>query len=103
MADDSWRWWSTAHEVVRVLACAGRGASETAQVVVPSRAVVRRVAARELTAVESRPWLAEELIWRAAACRAVALLAPPGAAATHSRSLEPLPHQVVALERALAT
>ena len=30
-------------------------------------------------------------------------LAPPGAAAIHNPSLEPLPHQVVALERALAT
>lgn len=103
MADDSWRWWSAGHEVVRVLACSGTGASETAQVVIPSRAVVRRVASRELSAVDSRPWTSEELIWRAAACRAVASLAPPGAAATHNRSLEPLPHQVVALERALAT
>lgn len=103
MADESWRWWSAGHETVRVLARSGSGTTETAQIVVPSRAAVRRVAARDLFEIASRPWTSEELIWRAAACRAVAALAPPGAAATHNRNLEPLPHQVVALERALAT
>lgn len=103
MSDDAWRWWPLGHETVRVLARSGHGASETAQVVVPSRSAVARVAARDLVDIGGRPWMAEELTWRAAACRAVAALAPPGSAATHNQQLAPLPHQVVALERSLAT
>jgi hypothetical protein len=103
VAVGSWRWWPAGYETVRVLACSGSGKTETAQIVVPSRAAVLRVAARDLVEIGLRPWMKEELVWRAAACRAIASLAPPGAAATHNRNLEPLPHQVVALERALAT
>lgn len=98
-----WRWWPDGHETVRVLAELGSGPTATAQVVVPSRGAVERVPGSSLHAVASRPWSSVELVWRAAAARAIAALAPPGAAATHNRSLEPLPHQVVALERALAT
>jgi superfamily II DNA or RNA helicase len=103
MADEPWRWWPAGHEVVRVLTRAGSGTAETAQIVVPSRAAVERVAARDLAEIGSRPWGPQELVWRASACRAVTALAPAGAAAIHNPSLEPLPHQVVALERALAT
>ncbi len=98
-----WRWWPVGHETVRVLAETGAGPSATAQIVVPSRGAVKRVPSEALEAVESRPWTSAELVWRAAAARAVAALAPTGAAATHNRQLEPLPHQVVALERALVT
>ena len=97
-----WRWWPAGHETVRVLTETGSGPTATAQVVVPSRGAVERVPSASLQPVISRPWSATELVWRASAARAVAALAPPGAAATHNRSLEPLPHQVVALERALA-
>lgn len=98
-----WRWWPDGHETVRVLTETGTGATAMAQIVVPSLGAVERVAGASLQSVSSRPWSTSELIWRAAATRAIAALAPPGAAATHNRALEPLPHQVVALERALAT
>lgn len=98
-----WRWWPDGYETVRVLAETGAGPTATAQIVVPSRGSVERVASASLQPVASRPWSGTELVWRAAAARAVAALAPAGAAATHNRALEPLPHQVVALERALAT
>ena len=98
-----WRWWPVGHETVRVLAETGTAPTATAQIVVPSRGAVERVTSASLQSVTSRPWSSAELVWRAAAARAVAALAPPGAAATHNRALEPLPHQVVALERALAT
>lgn len=98
-----WRWWPDGHETVRVLAETGAGSVATAQIVVPSRGAVERVPGASLQPIASRPWNSTELVWRAAAARAVAALAPPGAAATHNRALEPLPHQVVALERALAT
>lgn len=98
-----WRWWPDGHETVRVLAETGAGPSATAQVVVPSRSAVERAPSTSLRPVEGRPWASAELVWRASAARALAALAPAGAAATHNRSLEPLPHQVVALERALAT
>jgi superfamily II DNA or RNA helicase len=97
-----WRWWPDGHEAVRVLTETGAGATATAQVVVPSRGVVLRVSPQSLADLATRPWLADELVWRAAAGRAIAALAPPGAAATHKPGLKPLPHQVTALERALA-
>lgn len=103
MAEESWRWWPAGHEAVRVLAQSGSGIAESAQIVVPSRAAVQRVPVRDLVGIGSRPWTSEELVWRAAACRALTALAPPGSAAVHNPRLEPLPHQVVALERALAT
>lgn len=98
-----WRWWPEGHEAVRVLTETGAGPTAMAQVVVPSRSSVLRVPSQGLTDIARRPWSADELVWRAAACRAVAALAPPGAAATHQPGLTPLPHQVTALERALAT
>jgi len=97
-----WRWWPHGHETVRVLTETGVGSAASAQVVVPSRGAVERVALGSLNDVSTRPWVTSELVWRASATRAIAALAPPGSAATHARNLEPLPHQVVALERALA-
>lgn len=102
MTDNEWRWWPRRHETVRVLHQTGTGAAATAQVVVPSSGTVERVAVAELGDVASRPWCPAEVVWRAAACRAIAALAPPGMAAAANRDLEPLPHQLIALERALA-
>lgn len=98
-----WRWWPQGHEAVRVLNEIGAGVTASAQVVVPSRGAVVRVAPHDLEDIARRPWLTDELVWRASAGRAIAALAPPGAAATHRPGLTPLPHQVTALERALAT
>lgn len=101
MTSEPWAWWPRAHEVVRVITRSGAGSEGSAQVVVSSRRAVERVATAELASPSARPWSSEELIWRAAACRALAALSPRGAAAIHSPRVEPLPHQVVALERAL--
>jgi len=98
-----WRWWPDGHETVRVLSETGIGPTATTQIVVPSRATVTRVPSQSLLDIDGRPWSGEELAWRAAAARAIAALAPAGAAATHHPGLQPLPHQIVALERALAT
>ena len=98
-----WWWWPVGHETVRVLTESVAAPTAMAQIVVPSRGAVERVTSASLQSVTSRPWSSTELVWRAAAARALAALAPRGAAATHNRALEPLPHQVVALERALAT
>ena len=98
-----WRWWPDGHEAVRVLSEIGARATASAQIVVPSRGAVVRVPPHELEDIVDRPWLADELVWRASAGRAIAALSPPGAAATHRPGLTPLPHQVTALERALAT
>lgn len=98
-----WRWWPEGHEAVRVLGEIGTGTTAAAQIVVPSRGAVLRVPPQQLDDIADRPWIADELIWRAAAGRAIAALSPPGAAATHQPGLTPLPHQVAALERALST
>lgn len=98
-----WRWWLDGYETVRVLSETGVGRTASAQIVVPSRNTVTRVPSHALGDIAARPWSGEELAWRASAGRAIAALAPPGSAATHRPALQPLPHQVVALERALAT
>jgi superfamily II DNA or RNA helicase len=98
-----WRWWPKGHETVRILDSLDARLSNTSQIIVPSRCAVERIPSDQLSPIGTRPWASEELRWRAAATRAIAALASPGAAATHNRNLEPLPHQIVALERALAT
>lgn len=98
-----WRWWPEGHEAVRVLTETGARSTAMAQVVVPSRSCVIRVPSNALTDIDQRPWSPDELVWRASACRAITALSPPGAPATHRGRLTPLPHQLKALERALAT
>lgn len=102
MTDSTWRWWPAGHEVVRILTDPGGGTDRRLSAVIASRAEVRPIPARELQDIERRPWSADELAWRAAAGRALTAQAPPGAAARGRAKLEPLPHQLVALERALA-
>lgn len=97
-----WRWWTARHECVRVLHEVGTGASGYAQAVVPSTGTVERIPLSALADVSARPWTTDELRWRASACRAIAAMAEPGEAAAANANLEPLPHQLVALERALA-
>lgn len=95
-----WRWWTVGHESVRSLGDAAV-ASPTTKVVVPSTGSVVTVPVEQLIDIGARPWTAVELTWRAAAGRAISATAETGAPARVSGAFEPLPHQLVALERAM--
>lgn len=96
----AWRWWTVGHESVRSLGDAAV-ASPTTKVVVPSTGSVVTVPVEQLVDIGARPWTADELTWRAVACRAISATAETGAPARVSGAFEPLPHQLVALERAM--
>jgi len=102
VAQREWAWLPSAGEPVEVLARSELWGREMAEIIVPSTQHRRRVSVAELADLSSRRWLDAEVMWRAAATRAVALAADgdPLVAARGRVSL--LPHQLSTLERALA-
>ncbi len=97
----SWAWWPQGREAVRVTAELDLWGRRTVEICVPSSGSVHRVAADALADITSRPWSGDEVAWRAAAARALHLMARRDAV-TLGRDLEPLPHQLAVLDRALA-
>lgn len=101
--ETDWAYWPTAREVVRVLRSADLWGRVTCEVLVPSRGQILHVDADELEPAERYPWTPAEVTWRAAAARALHLMAAGQAVALSRGDLEPLPHQLAVLERALAS
>jgi SNF2 family DNA or RNA helicase len=97
-----WAWWPSGHEVVRVIAEQDLWGRRTSAVLLPSTGEVRFVPSDDLRDVELRPWSVDEIAWRASAARAIHLMAhgEPGVASRFD--LEPLPHQIRVVERAVA-
>src|SRR5690606_26883745 len=71
--------------------------------ILPSGRPPTWVGGHELTDPESRPWEVSEVAWRAAAARAAHLMARGEAVALTRGRLDPLPHQLAVLDRALST
>lgn len=94
-------WWPAGREVVAVLRTASLWGDETADVVVPSTGQVRHLAATDLAPLSQRRWLAPEAALRAASARIVHEVALGNSAALATGRLEPLPHQLAVLRRAL--
>jgi superfamily II DNA or RNA helicase len=97
-----WAWWPAARETVRLVGRLELWGAETAEVLLPSRSEIRRMPLAELRAARTRPWEVEEVAWRAAAGRALHLMAQRDLVTLAGRRLEPLPHQLAVLDRALA-
>lgn len=74
-----------------------------ATVAVPSTSRVERIAAAELQPLANRQWTAEEVAWRAATGLAWRSMADGEPLAVAAGGVEPLPHQIAVLDRALAT
>lgn len=72
-------------------------------VVVPSTSQVERIPAAELQPLASRQWTTEEVAWRAATGLAWRSMANGEPLAIAEGGIEPLPHQLAVLDRALAT
>ena len=102
MAQREWAWLRSAGEPVEVLARSELWGREMAEIIVPSTQHRRRVGVAELADLSSRRWLDAEVIWRAAATRAVALAADGDPLVGARGRVSLLPHQLSTLERALA-
>jgi superfamily II DNA or RNA helicase len=74
-----------------------------ATVVVPSTSRVERIPAAELQPLASRQWTSDEVAWRAATGLAWRSMADGEPLAVAEGGIEPLPHQLAVLDRALAT
>ena len=78
-------WWPAGHQVVRVLERRQLWGHEVCDVLLDSSGVVRRLPARELAPLDRHSWTGDEVIWRAAACRALQLAAAGEPRGDHRR------------------
>ena len=96
-------WWPARGEAVTVLAIEELWGRSVATVVVPSTNRVERIVTAELQPLASRQWTTEEIAWRAATGLARRSMADGEPLAVAEGGIEPLPHQLAVLDRALAT
>jgi superfamily II DNA or RNA helicase len=96
-------WWAAGGEAVTVLATEELWGRSIATVVVPSSGRVERVAASELQPLAAREWDPDEIAWRAATGLAWRAMADGEPLAIARGGVDPLPHQLAVLDRALAT
>lgn len=98
----SWAYWPAGRQTVRILDAKELWGRRSAQIL-PSGRPPTWVGGHELTDPESRPWEVSEVAWRAAAARAAHLMARGEPVALARGRLDPLPHQLAVLDRALST
>jgi len=96
-------WWTARGETVQVLGTEQLWGNDVATVIVPSCGRVERVPAAELQSVQTRRWSRDEIAWRAASGLARRAMATGEPLAVARGGVEPLPHQLAVLDRALAT
>jgi superfamily II DNA or RNA helicase len=96
-------WWPARAEAVRVLDTERLWGVEVATVALSSSARIERVPAAELAPLADRTWSQAEVAWRAASGLVLRALSAGEPIAIATGRLEPLPHQLAVLERAMAT
>lgn len=97
-----WVWLAKAREPVEVINRTELWGRGLAEVVVPSSGRRLRVLAEELVDLASRRWSEAELLWRAAATKALAVAADGEPLVVARGGVTLLPHQSAALQRAMA-
>lgn len=95
-------WWSSRGEAITILGVEELWGRSIATIVVPSTSRVERVPTSELSSLEERAWTPEEVVWRAATGLAWRTMADGEPLAVATGGIEPLPHQLAVLDRALA-
>lgn len=103
MTDRRWAWLPAAGEPVEVLSRLELWGRRINEIAVPSTQRRVRISADELAELQVRRWSETEVVWRAAATRAIACASNGELMASARGSVELLPHQRVTVERALAT
>ena len=97
-----WAWFPAAGEPVEVLQRSDLWGRQMAGVIVPSAQRRLRVSVSELADIATHRWGEAEVVWRAAATRALALAADGDPLVAARGGVTLLPHQTATLERALA-
>ncbi|WP_419922688.1 DEAD/DEAH box helicase [Candidatus Poriferisodalis sp.] len=101
MAEQRWAWLPAVGEPVEVLRRAELWGHRMAEVVVPSSQRRMSVPAHDVVELGVRRWSEAEVVWRAAAARALGLAADGEPLVTARAGVRLLPHQLATLERAL--
>lgn len=94
-------WWPEGRRTLRVLARTELWGRSIIEAVDSTTGVVVRIDDTEVTSLAARRWSAEEVVWRAAACRAIASAAAGSPIAAAAAGVELLPHQASTVARAL--
>jgi superfamily II DNA or RNA helicase len=95
-------WWADGGEPVTILAIEELWGESVATVAVSSTGRLERVAASALRPLADRTWLPDEVVWRAATGLAWRAVASGEPLAIARGGVEPLPHQLAVLHRAMA-
>jgi superfamily II DNA or RNA helicase len=95
-------WWPSRGEAVTILDTEELWGRSIATVVVPSAGRVERVPASELALIADRVWTTDEVVWRAATGLTWRSMAEGEPLAIAAGGIEPLPHQLAVLDRAMA-
>ena len=98
----AWRFHRLLAESVRVTGIKHHWGSEVAEVLVPSTGSLLASDPEILSPVGGRPWVDEEVRWRAAAGRVIHLMAQRDPLTLGRFDIQLLPHQLEALDRALS-
>lgn len=96
-------WWVTGAESVHVLTEETLWGSSVSTVAIPSTGRIERVATTELRAIAERSWSPDEVAWRAASGLVQRAMAAGEPLAVARGQVDPLPHQLTVLDRAMAT
>src|SRR5437016_1976030 len=102
-ADMDAAWWADGGEPVTILGTEELWGESVATVVVPSTGRIDRVPASQLRPLGDRTWLRDEVVWRAATGLAWRAMAGGEPLAIARGRIDPLPHQLAVLDRAMAT
>jgi superfamily II DNA or RNA helicase len=96
-------WWAARGEAVTVLATEELWGRSIAIVAVPSTSRVERILTSELQPLATKQWTSDEVAWRAATGLAWRSMAGGEPLAIAEGGVDPLPHQLAVLDRAMAT
>lgn len=95
-------WWPAGGETVQVIATERLWGRETATILVPSSHRVEQIAADDLEPLSTRRWSSDEVVWLAARGLVERARAGGEPFVVASGLVEPLPHQIDALGRAMS-
>ena len=96
-------WWPDGGEPVHVLTTEQLWGSSVASVAVPSTGRIERVPTSDLRPLSDRSWSTDEMGWRAASGLVWRAMAEGEPLAIARGGVDPLPHQLAVLERAMST
>jgi superfamily II DNA or RNA helicase len=95
-------WWPDAGESVTILANEELWGESVTTVAVPSTGRIERVPALALRPLTERTWLPDEIVWRASTGLAWRAMSNGEPIAVARGGVDPLPHQLAVLDRAMA-